>query len=39
VQSEFGRVQAVQPAEQLEDTPAFFAFPPSRIGAHEAKWV
>ncbi|HEX7933407.1 MAG TPA: CoA transferase [Paraburkholderia sp.] len=39
VQSEFGRVEAVQPAEQLEETPAFFALPPSRIGAHEAKWV
>ncbi|MEC5405028.1 CoA transferase [Paraburkholderia sp. MPAMCS5] len=39
VQSEFGRVEAVRPAEQLEETPAFFALPPSRIGAHEAKWV
>ncbi|CAB3647454.1 CoA transferase [Paraburkholderia rhynchosiae] len=39
VQSEFGRVQAVQPAEQLAHTPAFFALPPSRIGAHDAKWV
>ncbi|WP_025601238.1 CoA transferase [Burkholderia sp. WSM2230] len=39
VQSEFGRVQAVQPAEQLEETPAFLALPPSRIGAHEAKWL
>ncbi|WP_027801566.1 CoA transferase [Paraburkholderia dilworthii] len=38
-QSEFGRVQAVQPAEQLEETPAFFALPPSPIGAHEAKWL
>ncbi|WMY08932.1 CoA transferase [Paraburkholderia phenoliruptrix] len=39
VQSEFGRVRAVQPAEQLEETPAFLALPPSRIGAHEAKWL
>jgi CoA-transferase family III len=38
VSSEFGRVLAVQPAEQMEQTPAFYALPPSRIGAHEAKW-
>ncbi|CAH2896242.1 MAG: CaiB/BaiF family protein [uncultured Paraburkholderia sp.] len=39
VDSEFGRVQAVQPAEQLEETPAFLGLPPSRIGAHDAKWL
>ncbi|WP_233833286.1 CoA transferase [Paraburkholderia sp. ZP32-5] len=38
VSSEFGNVLAVQPAEQMEQTPAFYALPPSRIGAHEAKW-
>ncbi|MGF6773203.1 crotonobetainyl-CoA:carnitine CoA-transferase CaiB-like acyl-CoA transferase [Paraburkholderia sp. GAS199] len=39
VDSEFGRVTAVQPAEVLSETPAFFALPPSKIGAHEARWV
>jgi len=39
VQSGFGRVQAVQPAEQLDETPAFLALPPAPIGTHEAKWV
>ncbi|MFT4064932.1 CoA transferase [Paraburkholderia sp.] len=39
VPSEFGRVLAVQPAEELEETPAFYALPPSRIGAHDAKWA
>jgi crotonobetainyl-CoA:carnitine CoA-transferase CaiB-like acyl-CoA transferase len=38
VSSEFGRVLAVQPAEQMEQTPAFYALPPSRIGAHDARW-
>jgi crotonobetainyl-CoA:carnitine CoA-transferase CaiB-like acyl-CoA transferase len=38
VQSEFGHVLGVLPAEDLEETPAFFALPPARIGAHEAKW-
>jgi crotonobetainyl-CoA:carnitine CoA-transferase CaiB-like acyl-CoA transferase len=38
VQSEFGRVLAVQPAEQLAQTPAFYALPPVRVGAHEARW-
>ncbi|MGF6997828.1 crotonobetainyl-CoA:carnitine CoA-transferase CaiB-like acyl-CoA transferase [Paraburkholderia sp. GAS32] len=38
VQSEFGRVLGVLPAERLEETPAYFALPPARIGAHEAKW-
>lgn len=39
VQSEFGRVLGVLPAERLEATPAYFALPPARIGAHEAKWA
>ena len=39
VQSEFGRVLGVLPAERLEETPAYFALPPARIGAHEAKWA
>ncbi|QQC65580.1 CoA transferase [Paraburkholderia ginsengisoli] len=39
VQSEFGRVLAVQPAEEMEQTPAFYALPPTRVGAHEATWV
>ncbi|SMG60913.1 CoA transferase [Paraburkholderia susongensis] len=39
VQSEFGRVLGVQPAEELEETPAFYALPPARIGAHEARWT
>jgi hypothetical protein len=39
VQSEFGRVLAVQPAEQMEETPAFYALPPARVGAHEARWA
>ena len=38
VQSEFGRVRGVLPAEALEETPAFFALPPARVGAHEPKW-
>jgi crotonobetainyl-CoA:carnitine CoA-transferase CaiB-like acyl-CoA transferase len=38
VQSEFGRVLGVLPAERLEQTPAYFALPPARVGAHEAKW-
>ncbi|NPT33601.1 CoA transferase [Paraburkholderia xenovorans] len=38
VESEFGRVLGVQPAEVLDETPAFFALPPSRVGAHEARW-
>ena len=38
VQSEFGRVLAVQPAEQMAQTPAFHALPPVRVGAHEARW-
>jgi crotonobetainyl-CoA:carnitine CoA-transferase CaiB-like acyl-CoA transferase len=39
VQSEFGRVLGVQPAEEMEETPAFYALPPVRIGAHEAQWA
>ncbi|WP_094780475.1 CoA transferase [Paraburkholderia ribeironis] len=39
VESEFGRVSAVQPAEQLQETPAFYALPPTRLGAHDARWV
>ncbi|SOE60023.1 CoA-transferase family III [Burkholderia sp. OK233] len=39
VQSEFGRVLGVLPAERLEETPASFELPPARIGAHEAKWA
>jgi len=39
VQSEFGRVLGVQPAEELAETPAFYALPPARIGAHEARWA
>ncbi|ASV98306.1 CoA transferase [Paraburkholderia aromaticivorans] len=38
VESEFGRVLAVQPAEVLDETPAYFALPPSRVGAHAARW-
>jgi crotonobetainyl-CoA:carnitine CoA-transferase CaiB-like acyl-CoA transferase len=38
VESEFGRVLGVQPAEALDETPAYFALPPTRVGAHEAKW-
>ncbi|MFM0735909.1 CoA transferase [Paraburkholderia xenovorans] len=39
VDSEFGRVSAVKPAEVLSETPAFFALPPARVGAHEARWA
>jgi crotonobetainyl-CoA:carnitine CoA-transferase CaiB-like acyl-CoA transferase len=39
VQSEFGRVLGVQPAEEMEETPAFYALPPVRVGTHEARWV
>ncbi|RDK04828.1 CoA transferase [Paraburkholderia lacunae] len=39
VDSEFGRVSGVSPAELLSQTPAFFGLPPARVGAHEAKWV
>lgn len=39
VDSEFGRVLGVQPAEVLDLTPAYFALPPTRVGAHEARWV
>lgn len=39
VQSEFGRVLGVLPAERLDETPAYFDLPPVRIGAHEAKWA
>ncbi|PQV44070.1 CoA transferase [Paraburkholderia sp. BL21I4N1] len=38
VASEFGRVLGVLPAEELDETPAFFALPPARLGAHEATW-
>jgi hypothetical protein len=38
VESEFGRVLGVQPAEALDETPAYFALPPTRVGAHQAKW-
>ncbi|HEY2022995.1 CoA transferase [Paraburkholderia sp.] len=38
VSSEFGSVLGVQPAEQMEQTPAFYALPPSPIGAHDASW-
>jgi crotonobetainyl-CoA:carnitine CoA-transferase CaiB-like acyl-CoA transferase len=38
VESEFGRVVGVQPAEALDETPAYFALPPTRVGAHQAKW-
>lgn len=38
LESEFGRVLGVQPAEMLDETPAYFALPPARIGAHEAAW-
>lgn len=39
VQSGFGSVLGVKPAEQLDETPAFFALPPAPIGTHEARWV
>jgi hypothetical protein len=39
VESEFGSVLAVQPAEELDETPAFYALPPARVGAHEAGWA
>ncbi|HZZ13756.1 MAG TPA: CoA transferase [Paraburkholderia sp.] len=39
VQSEFGEVLGVLPAEQLDETPAFFGLPPARVGAHEARWT
>ena len=39
VESEFGSVLGVQPAEELDETPAFFALPPARVGAHEARWA
>jgi hypothetical protein len=39
VKSEFGRVLAVRPAEEMGETPAFYALPPARIGAHEAGWA
>ncbi|NYH23854.1 CoA transferase [Paraburkholderia bryophila] len=38
VASDFGRVLGVLPAEELDETPAFFAMPPARLGAHEARW-
>ncbi|WP_345811503.1 CoA transferase [Paraburkholderia sp. PREW-6R] len=38
VDSAFGRVLGVLPAEQMEETPARFALPPARIGAHAASW-
>jgi crotonobetainyl-CoA:carnitine CoA-transferase CaiB-like acyl-CoA transferase len=38
VESAFGKVLGVQPAEELDETPAFLALPPARIGAHEARW-
>lgn len=39
VQSEFGSVLGVLPAEQMEATPAYFGLPPSRVGAHDASWA
>jgi crotonobetainyl-CoA:carnitine CoA-transferase CaiB-like acyl-CoA transferase len=39
VESEFGSVLGVQPAEELDDTPAYFALPPARVGAHDAVWA
>jgi crotonobetainyl-CoA:carnitine CoA-transferase CaiB-like acyl-CoA transferase len=39
VNSEFGSVLAVQPAEELDETPAYFALPPARVGAHDAVWA
>jgi hypothetical protein len=39
MQSEFGRILGVLPAEHLDKTPAYFELPPARIGAHEAKWA
>jgi crotonobetainyl-CoA:carnitine CoA-transferase CaiB-like acyl-CoA transferase len=39
VASEFGSVLGVQPAEELDDTPAYFALPPARVGAHDAVWA
>ncbi|SDQ80451.1 CoA-transferase family III [Paraburkholderia fungorum] len=38
VDSEFGRVSGVKPAEELSETPAYFSLPPARVGAHEARW-
>ena len=38
VASDFGRVLGVLPAEELDETPAFFALPPARLGAHDAGW-
>ncbi|WCM19102.1 CoA transferase [Paraburkholderia bryophila] len=38
VASDFGRVLGVLPAEELDETPAFFALPPARLGAHDASW-
>ncbi|WGS49182.1 CoA transferase [Paraburkholderia sp. D15] len=38
VDSDFGRVSGVLPAEQLDGTPASYALPPARLGAHAAEW-
>ncbi|RAS37958.1 CoA transferase [Paraburkholderia bryophila] len=38
VASDFGRVLGVLPAEELDETPVFFALPPARLGAHDASW-
>lgn len=38
VDSEYGRVLGVLPAEEMQETPAFFARPPARIGAHAPDW-
>lgn len=38
VDSTFGRVRGVLPAEMLDLTPAFYALPPVEVGADSASW-
>ncbi|MFZ4874620.1 CoA transferase [Janthinobacterium sp. Mn2066] len=37
--SPFGRISAITPAEQMTDTPPYFALPPSPLDAYQASWL
>jgi len=37
--SPFGRINAISPAEEMTDTPPYFALPPSPLDAYQASWL
>jgi len=37
--SPFGRISAITPAEEMTDTPPYFALPPSPLDTYQASWL